>query len=374
MTKVAIRNNNPGCIRGKGRSYARYANLEEGYDALIRLLQKRYHNKTASQIFKVYAPASDGNNPQKYAAGVIKQLRNAGLNVNASTKLDMNNPQVLRALCLAISRTECSQALDPTSLDRALAKNFGGMTSQSALAAQTQKQTRPSFWKRLFSRKKSAVATASPQKVISSVKAATKATANSKPYPALVKLYYNKLRSMNAIDRRKTPLRWRQAQQGTISEKNIPTIRNQFENDSIRAMAAAEKVILLNTHLPAHQQMQTIFAQAAQSMQRHILANDPRCEEMLAMITGSALVEIQQRQEKQLTPNETNKIYATAQALVSNSCLRENPSRFLAQCNKILNPAGNTSSQLNSRLAQSGASVQEDSLMWQRVVANNARG
>ena len=160
MTKVAIRNNNPGCIRGKGRSYARYANLEEGYGALIRLLKKRYHNKTASQIFKVYAPASDGNNPQKYAAGVVKQLRNAGLNVNASTKLDMNNPQVLRALCLAISRTECSQALDPASLDRALAKNFGGMTSQSALAAQTQKQTRPSFWKRLFSRKKSAVAAA----------------------------------------------------------------------------------------------------------------------------------------------------------------------------------------------------------------------
>lgn len=367
MTKVAIRNNNPGCIRGKGRSYARYANLEEGYGALIRLLQKRYHNKTASQIFKVYAPASDGNNPQKYANGVVKQLRNAGLNVNASTKLDMNNPQVLRALCLAISRTECSHALDPASLDRALAKNFGGTTT--ALAAQTQKQTRPSFWKRLFSRKKSAVAAASPQKIISSVKN----RADSKPYPALVKLYYNKLRSMNAIDRRKTPLRWRQAQQGTISDKNIPTLQNQFENDSIRAMVAAEKVILSNTHLPVQQQMQTIFAQAAQSMQGHILAHDKRCENVLAMITGAAMIEIQQRQGKQLTPNETNKIYATAQALVTDSCLKENPSRFLAQCNKILNPAGNTS-HLNSRLAQSGASVQEDSLMWQRVVANNARG
>ncbi len=368
MTKVAIRNNNPGCIRGKGgKGYARYANLEEGYGALIRLLQKRYHNKTAAQIFKVYAPASDGNNPQKYAAGVIKQLRNAGLNVNASTKLDMNNPQVLRALCLAISRTECSHALDPASLDRALAKTSDGTTT--ALAAQTQKQTKPSFWKRLFSRKKSAVAAASPQKVISSVKN----RADSKPYPALVKLYYNKLRSLNAIDRRKTPLRWRQAQQGTISDKNIPTLQNQFENDSIRAMVAAEKVILSNTHLPVQQQMQTIFAQAAQSMQGHILAHDKRCENVLAMITGAAMIEIQQRQGKQLTPNETNKIYATAQALVTDSCLKENPSRFLAQCNKILNPAGNTS-HLNSRLAQSGASVQEDSLMWQRVVANNARG
>ncbi len=347
-TPVAVRNNNPGCIRRNGRSYARYASLEEGYGALTELLIRRYNHKTAYQIFRVYAPASDGNNPHKYAAGVVKSLRNAGLNVDDSTKLDMNNPQVLRALCLAISHTECGRELDPASLDRALAKTFNSV----ALSPQTQKQTRPSFWKRMFSRKETAVAAATPQKAAPQATRRSVNNGNSKPYPALVKLYYNKLHTLNAIDRKKTPLRWRQAKQGVIVDINVPRLKDPFENDAVRAMAATEKAILSNAHLPAQQQMQTVFAVAAQSMQDHILANDSRCQEVLTMITGAAMAEIQQRQGKNLSPNETNKIYTSAKALVSNSSIRRNPRLFLAQCQQLLN---SNQPKLRKALVQAGA-------------------
>ena len=86
---LGVRNHNPGCIRGKGgKGYAHYASDEEGYYALINLLKKRYTNKTAYQIFTVYAPASDGNNPKKYANDVIKLLQRQGLKVTGSTKLN----------------------------------------------------------------------------------------------------------------------------------------------------------------------------------------------------------------------------------------------------------------------------------------------
>ena len=385
---VGIRNNNPGCIRGKGgKGYANYPTVEEGYNHLINLLIKRYNDKTAYQILKVYAPYSDGNNSKAYANFLVVRLQKIDPSINASTKLNMRDPQILKAVCMSISQMECGKILDPTALEAALATNYSKLTPQPTLVAQPQKQAKPSFWKRLFSRKKKAVAAASPQKVISSVRAKT--TANSKPYPALVKLYYEKLRSMNAINRKKTPLRWRQAQQGIISNVNIPRLKDSFENNAVHTMATIEDFISSNSHLALQQQIPTIFAIQAQLMKNDILAKDPRCQETLISMTGAAMVEIYQRQGKNLTQEEVNKLYNTAHDLVSSSCLQKDPSRFLAQCNNILtptniSPAGNTP-RLKNRLAHAETSLiaeqlaqaetvhkemsySESEAMWKRVV------
>ena len=358
---LGIRKHNPGCIRGKGgKGYAHYASDEEGYYALINLLKKRYTNKTAYQIFTVYAPASDGNNPKKYANNVIKLLQKQGLKVTGSTKLDMNNPQILRAFCLAISRIECGREIDPHALDRALARHNSN-TGERKLAQTSEKQN-------------------------SSSRTTVAATANSSSAPnppkllPMVALYYNKVHSLNALDPKKTPERWKQYQNGIISYKNIPSFRDSFENHTLHAMVSIEEFLSSNSKRPVGEQIQKVIAIGAKLMKNDISAKDPRCSEALISMTGAALVEMYQRQGQKLTQKNINELFNTARDWISNSCLRENPSRFLAQCNKILNPTGNNTSRLNKRLAKSSnsvhgnMSVQEDSLMWQRVVANNTRG
>lgn len=110
MAVLGIRHKNPGCIRGNGpKGFAVYETFEDGYIALADLLYRKYNGKTALQIFNIYAPASDGNNPQKYAKQVIQSLREQGIDVSNTTKLDLQNPEILAALVVSIAQIECGQ-------------------------------------------------------------------------------------------------------------------------------------------------------------------------------------------------------------------------------------------------------------------------
>ena len=110
MAVLGIRHKNPGCIRGEGpKGFAVYDTFEDGYIALADLLYRKYNGKTALQIFNIYAPASDGNNPQKYARQVIQSLKEQGIDISSTTKLDLQNPKILAAMVVAIAQIECGQ-------------------------------------------------------------------------------------------------------------------------------------------------------------------------------------------------------------------------------------------------------------------------
>lgn len=110
MAVLGIRHKNPGCIRGEGpKGFAVYDTFEDGYIALADLLYRKYNGKTALQIFNIYAPASDGNNPQKYARKVIQSLKKQGIDISGTTKLDLQNPEILAAMVVAIAQIECGQ-------------------------------------------------------------------------------------------------------------------------------------------------------------------------------------------------------------------------------------------------------------------------
>lgn len=112
MATVGERNNNPGCIRPKsGNGYANYSSLEEGYLALNDLLYRKYNNKTAYEIFKIYAPDSDGNDSHAYSEFVVEQLQKQGIQVDSLTKLDLHNPFILQELTKAISKMENGKIL-----------------------------------------------------------------------------------------------------------------------------------------------------------------------------------------------------------------------------------------------------------------------
>lgn len=140
MATAGERKNNPGCIMGKN-GLRQYASLEEGYYALNSLLLRRYNNKTCYEIFKKYAPYSDGNNPRRYADFVINELRSKGINVNDSTKLDLSNPYVLQELTLAISKMENGKVLGGANFARNCASNFAagkGLQPRQVLAANAE--------------------------------------------------------------------------------------------------------------------------------------------------------------------------------------------------------------------------------------------
>jgi hypothetical protein len=116
-TPRGIRNDNPGNIEDgsfarsqpgyvgtepQGR-YAQFATPQDGKNAASHLLAG-YGAKginTVNAIVSTWAPASDGNNPQNYAAFVAKQL-----GVDPNQPLDMKNPQVLQTLATAMAKFE----------------------------------------------------------------------------------------------------------------------------------------------------------------------------------------------------------------------------------------------------------------------------
>ena len=88
---VAQRHNNPGNLRRWNRypnetGYVRFPSKDAGWAALYALcgqyLDGKYHNgkpPTLREWFATYAPASDKNDPERYARYVASALRRAGL-------------------------------------------------------------------------------------------------------------------------------------------------------------------------------------------------------------------------------------------------------------------------------------------------------
>jgi len=77
----AWRNNNPGNLIaaeksglsiGRGGSFAVFASQEDGFAALEYSLKNFYSDIELDKVFKKYAPATDHNNPEQYAATVKK--------------------------------------------------------------------------------------------------------------------------------------------------------------------------------------------------------------------------------------------------------------------------------------------------------------
>lgn len=92
----------PGYIGSDGR-FAKFASLDDGNAAMDRLLQS-YGNRglnTPEGIINRWAPPSDNNPTQAYAAKVARQL---GVQPNAT--IDMNSPQVRQQLAQAITLQE----------------------------------------------------------------------------------------------------------------------------------------------------------------------------------------------------------------------------------------------------------------------------
>ncbi len=143
MATAGERKNNPGCIMGKN-GLNQYTTLEDGYMALNSLLYRKYNNRTCYDIFKQYAPYSDGNNPRKYADFVIKQLNEKGIPITDSSVLNLTNPLVLQELTLAISKMENGKVLGGEDFARNCSVSFAykkGLSSDQPLAMASQSHT-----------------------------------------------------------------------------------------------------------------------------------------------------------------------------------------------------------------------------------------
>ncbi len=170
MSVLAVAYNNPGCIRDfktrfyidpttnkvhlivpkRGRKrYSKYDTPEEGMTALALLL-KRYERRgrdTVGKIIRIYAPSFE-NNTGKYISSVCREL-----GVSSRTKLDMNNPEVMKALMKSITRMEGGQQ----SMNYFSNGVFDKAVAHVCLAEDRPNKNpfylpRPSFFTRLFSR------------------------------------------------------------------------------------------------------------------------------------------------------------------------------------------------------------------------------
>lgn len=108
------RANNPGALRSSqltkrmgeigvtANGFAIFPDEETGRRAQLALLKTpRYQNKTIAQAINIYAPASDGNNPQSYAAKVAREL---GVSVNTFMR-DLSENQLIQ-VAMTIRRIE----------------------------------------------------------------------------------------------------------------------------------------------------------------------------------------------------------------------------------------------------------------------------
>jgi RHS repeat-associated protein len=93
----AWRDNNPGDLKsgydsigrdGRGKSaFAIYESADDGWSALGQTLTGKYGDSTIADTMKAFAPASDNNNPVKYAATLA-----ASVGVPVSTKISALTP------------------------------------------------------------------------------------------------------------------------------------------------------------------------------------------------------------------------------------------------------------------------------------------
>ncbi len=108
------RANNPGALRSSqltkrmgeigvtANGFAIFPDEETGRRAQLALLKTpRYQNKTIAQAINIYAPASDGNNPQSYAAKVARDLM---VSVNTFMR-DLSDNQLIQ-VAVTIRRIE----------------------------------------------------------------------------------------------------------------------------------------------------------------------------------------------------------------------------------------------------------------------------
>lgn len=79
---------------GQYKGFCKFSNHSYGARAAYIILKKR-QGKTLREIVKIWAPASDGNNPAKYADFTAKFT---GLNLNEKIDTDEERCQVLRAI------------------------------------------------------------------------------------------------------------------------------------------------------------------------------------------------------------------------------------------------------------------------------------
>ncbi len=175
-TPLAIRYNNPGCIRDlkkrpyfdykenkikvivpkRGNNgYAVYASKTDGMMA-VALLLKRYQkqgNNTPSKIVRIYAPKSDGNNTSRYT----KQLCQA-LGVSADTKLNMEDREtmgkLLRAITLAEGGSQAMKYYDDSVFEETLSRVCPPMQAEkdkSQAVGNSYYAQRPNWLRRFFS-------------------------------------------------------------------------------------------------------------------------------------------------------------------------------------------------------------------------------
>ena len=108
------RANNPGALRSSkltkrmgeigitANGFAIFPNESVGRSAQIALLKTpNYQNKTIRQAINIYAPASDGNNPQSYAARVAREL-----GVSVDTPMRNLSENQLTSIVMVIRRIE----------------------------------------------------------------------------------------------------------------------------------------------------------------------------------------------------------------------------------------------------------------------------
>ena len=114
-----LRNNNPGNLKQGGPAWygqvgvdntgtVIFDSVENGLRALaIDLVNKqRLHGyDTLKSIFNIYAPVSDGNNPDEYALSVGNEI---GIGPNESFTINSNN---VKALMRAVINVEVSRYL-----------------------------------------------------------------------------------------------------------------------------------------------------------------------------------------------------------------------------------------------------------------------
>jgi hypothetical protein len=91
-----FRDNNPGDLRsghgsiGRDGGFAIYSSLDAGVNALGQTLTGKYGDSSISDTMKSFAPASDGNDPVKYAATLA-----SAVGVPVSTKISALTPAQL---------------------------------------------------------------------------------------------------------------------------------------------------------------------------------------------------------------------------------------------------------------------------------------
>ena len=115
---LASKNNNPGNIRVPGtKEFQKYDNLQAGFDALLKQI-KMYQDgssenttgkETLLELMKIYAPASDKNDPEGYAKYLAEKL-----NISIDTPISQINTN---KLALAIASKESTQAYDALKAD-----------------------------------------------------------------------------------------------------------------------------------------------------------------------------------------------------------------------------------------------------------------